>query len=316
MKIFLVVALVLAVQGGLSAATQTFEDLEAAYNHGDYATALRGFRHLAEQGYAEAQFILGIMYDNGKGVAKDAAEAAKWFRRAAEQGHAKAQFNLGIMYARGEGVAEDGAEAAKWFRRAAEQGYAEAQFILGIMYDNGEGVPKDVTEAVKWFRRAAEQGNAEAQFLLGSMYTFGRGCCGGRRRGCEVVSPRRRTGKRSSSVPPRAHVLHRRGRSPELPSGACVGQSGGFPADQHKARAGCRVARWPREVAVEIGTRSRATHGGRVAGQDRVTVVAARAEVCAERAGSPVSRNSAGAVSAACASRRPVATLLSVAGRA
>ena len=77
---------------------------------------------------------------------------------AAEQGDADTQFNLGLMYTNGEGVPEDACEAAKWFRMAAEQGQAKAQFNLGIMYAEGIGVPEDAREAMKWFRMAAEQG--------------------------------------------------------------------------------------------------------------------------------------------------------------
>ena len=62
---------------------------------------------------------------DGEGVAKDAAEAVKWYRKAAEQGFAAAQYNLGVCYYSGEGVAKDAAEAVKWFRKAAEQGFAE-----------------------------------------------------------------------------------------------------------------------------------------------------------------------------------------------
>ena len=85
----------------------------------------------------------------------------KWYRLAAEQGYASAQFNLGVMYLNGrggEGVPQDDAEAVKWYRLAAEQGYASAQFNLGVMYLNGRGVPQDDAEAVKWHRKAAEQG--------------------------------------------------------------------------------------------------------------------------------------------------------------
>ena len=62
-------------------------------------------------------------------------------RRAADQGNADAQFNLGVMYAEGRGVPRDDAEAARWYRCAADQGEAAAQFNLGLMYAKGEGVP-------------------------------------------------------------------------------------------------------------------------------------------------------------------------------
>ena len=51
----------------------------------------------AAQGNAAAQFNLGVMYENGRGVRRDDAEAVKWYRQAAAQGLAQAQFNLGVM---------------------------------------------------------------------------------------------------------------------------------------------------------------------------------------------------------------------------
>jgi TPR repeat protein len=61
---------------------------------------------------------------NGKGVAEDDAEAVKWYRLAADQGDADDQYNLGVMYDNGDGVPENDAEAARWFRLAADQGDA------------------------------------------------------------------------------------------------------------------------------------------------------------------------------------------------
>src|SRR5512134_1893782 len=73
------------------------EDATKAYEHGDYKTAYRLLRPLAKQGLPEAQYSLGVMYDNGRGVQQDYAEAMKWYRKAAEQGDAPAQYNLGVM---------------------------------------------------------------------------------------------------------------------------------------------------------------------------------------------------------------------------
>jgi len=151
-------------------------DADAAYKRGDYATALRLLRPLAELlDLAQAQSNLGVMYDEGHGVPQDDAEAVKWYRLAAEQGYADAQLNLGAKYAVGKAVPQDYAEAVKWFRLAAEQGYANAQHNLGVMYTKGQGVPQDYAAAAKWFRLAAEQGDAQAQYNLGVMYDEGHG---------------------------------------------------------------------------------------------------------------------------------------------
>ena len=129
----------------------------------------------AEQGLADAQYNLGLMYAKGRDVIQDDKEAVKWFREAAEQGNSAAQYNLGVMYAKGRGVLQDDKEAVKWFREAAEQGDVKAQYALGRMYENGEGVLQDDKEAFKWYGKAAEQGHADAQIVLGVMYVKGQG---------------------------------------------------------------------------------------------------------------------------------------------
>ena len=123
----------------------------------------------ADQGDADAQYNLGLMYYNGDGVTQDDAEALKWYRLAADQGDATAQSNLGSMYANGDGVTQDDAEALKWYRKAADQGNAWAQYSLGSMYQNGLGVTQDYAEALKWYRLAADQGDAVAQGWIGAI---------------------------------------------------------------------------------------------------------------------------------------------------
>ncbi len=74
-------------------------------------------------GDSEAQYNLGVMYQNGQGVTQDYAETLKWYRKAAEQGLATAQYSLGEMYKKGLGVKKDRREARKWFEKARKQGY-------------------------------------------------------------------------------------------------------------------------------------------------------------------------------------------------
>lgn len=99
---------------------------ERAYANRDFASARALCRPLADAGLADAQFVLGQMYQNGEGVARDAGRAAPWYRRAALQGHAGAAFALGMLYRYGIGVARDPVEAYAWFTRAAEAGNGEA----------------------------------------------------------------------------------------------------------------------------------------------------------------------------------------------
>ena len=143
----------------LTVTTTDFQAGMEAYKAGDYATALKEWKPLAEQGDAAAQNALGYMYNNGFGVTQDFKEAAKWYRLAAEQGHAQAQFNLGGLYFFGQGVTQDYKEAAKWFRLAGEQGDAKAQDNLAVMYYKGQGVGQNIVIAYMWFYVAAENGN-------------------------------------------------------------------------------------------------------------------------------------------------------------
>ena len=124
MKPFLrlvLVSTVVAFASPAPLAAGPFEDGEAAYQRQDYATALRFWRPLADQGDATAQSNLGAMYELGRGVTQDYAEAVKWYRKAADQGLASAQYNLGVMYDNGQGVAQDFVQAHKWFNLAASR---------------------------------------------------------------------------------------------------------------------------------------------------------------------------------------------------
>ena len=144
-------------------AAQDFDKGLKAHDAGDYNTAVREWRPLAEQGNVEAQYNLGFLYYNGQGLTQNSAEALKWYRLAAEQAHGDAQLNLGAMYRNGQGVPEDFVKAAKWYRLAAEQGNAIAQDNLGILYYFGDGVIQDNLIAYMWTNLAFENGAPEAE---------------------------------------------------------------------------------------------------------------------------------------------------------
>ena len=101
------------------------DEAAAAYKKGDYATALKALRILADQGNGNAQYNLGHMYANGHGVEQDYEQAIKWYRQAADKGFSEAQHKRGYMYAQGRGVTLDYKEAVKWYRKAAKKGVAK-----------------------------------------------------------------------------------------------------------------------------------------------------------------------------------------------
>ena len=104
------------------AARADFDSGMRAANMQNYAAALREWRPLAEAGRARAQYHFAMLYEEGRGVARDFAEAARWYRGAAEQGHAQAQNALAILHVQGQGVAHDPVEAYRWFTLAAKGG--------------------------------------------------------------------------------------------------------------------------------------------------------------------------------------------------
>ena len=139
------------------------------------AEAMESFRMAAENGEANAQRVLGMVYQEGRLLPKDDSQAALWYRKAAEQGDATAQWLLGALYDSGLGVAEVHEEAAFWYRNAAEQGLARAQWSIGSMYQRGRGVPQHDAKAAEWFRKSANQGNRGGQTAIGMMYERGQG---------------------------------------------------------------------------------------------------------------------------------------------
>jgi TPR repeat protein len=162
LKLLLIMALLI---GFAAVAHAGLDDGKAAHKRGDYATAYREFKEAAEQGDAEAQTCLAIMYEYGRGIPQDHAEARKWYRTAAEQGDVNAQCELGMMYEYGKrvGFPQDYAEARKWYLMAAEQGDEQAQYSLGVMYQDGEGLPQDYVQAHMWLNLAAAHGGLAVQ---------------------------------------------------------------------------------------------------------------------------------------------------------
>lgn len=168
-------ALILGWMVPTPARADPYGDARAAQVRGDYATAARIYRSLADQGNVAALTQLGILYRVGRGVPRDYDEAVTLLHRAAAMGSPTAQFQMGDMLLRGLGVQQDLLDAARWYTRAAEQGHAQAQYCLGVLYKLGGGVRKNGARAAKWFSRSAAQGLPEAQFELGQLYSAGRG---------------------------------------------------------------------------------------------------------------------------------------------
>jgi hypothetical protein len=152
----LMLAALTAAAGNLTAAK--FDDGQRAYDAGRFEDAHRIWTALAEDGDAEAQAGLGLLYDLGQGTSREPATAYAWYRRAAETGLARAQFNVAVMLDSGVGVKRDPVQAATWYAKAAAHGHGRAQYNLAQLYASGDGLPRNLAQAEVWYRAAADSG--------------------------------------------------------------------------------------------------------------------------------------------------------------
>ena len=126
----------------------------------------------AAQHKPEAEHRLGLMDASER--PPNWMGAAEWFRRAAEQGYANAQYNLGVLYAEGKGVEASKVTAGEWFAKAAVQGHRDAALDYGIMVFRGDGVKKDEKVGAEWLMVSARRGNPVAQNRVARLYATGR----------------------------------------------------------------------------------------------------------------------------------------------
>ena len=163
---FLISARLLFIDGQVIAQISDYKKAVNAYNRGDYKIAHKLIRPLANNGFPQAQYSLGVMYESGKGVDASLEKAKKWFQLAAEKGISKAQFKLGLIYRDGKDGEKNYSKAVEWWKLAANKGNVEAQTSLGAMFENGQGIPQDYAEAIRLYELAAEAGNVRAQKYL------------------------------------------------------------------------------------------------------------------------------------------------------
>jgi hypothetical protein len=133
-------------------------------NHNLQAESLADLRTLAAQGDAEAQYQMGVRYDEGEGVLKDDAQAVQWFQRAADQGHVNAQAHLGAYYWAGRGVPRDLSKAYMWSMIALAGGDDNSKSRL-------QGLASQMTraqvsaarqQAEEWIHTHTQQAKSEA----------------------------------------------------------------------------------------------------------------------------------------------------------
>lgn len=129
-----------------------------AYLDKDWDKAILELRPLADGGDSEALFLLGNMYNDGNGVARDHRRAMELFKASASHDNPAAMVSIATMYATGLGVERSWKETVDWYGRAARLGSQAAQFFLALFLFQGDataGVEPDKKAAYKWFRIAS-----------------------------------------------------------------------------------------------------------------------------------------------------------------
>ena len=184
-----------------------------AYKEKNYSTAIKQFETAAIKGDTESQYYLGVIYDNGYGVKRDADAAIKWWQIASENGHAKSQYNLAMIYYTDKGHKNNHKKILNWLRESSDQGNIKAKNNLGVLsmdfgkpysisersktmkllsaisgsslgivdfniaeiYLNDHRIDNHVKKAVPYYKKAVKHGHKYAQSRLGHMYLFGIG---------------------------------------------------------------------------------------------------------------------------------------------
>lgn len=140
---------------------------------GDFDGKFTWARRAANLHYADAEFLMGQIYEEGEGGPRDLQEALSWYQRAAAQDHAVAQYKIGELYHYGTGMQQDYTQARKWYEAAAENGHAAAMANLGHFFEKGFGVKQSYEDAWEWYVQGADQNNSYSQARLGYLYMHG-----------------------------------------------------------------------------------------------------------------------------------------------
>ena len=154
-----------------SAIAGPLEDGHDAFDKKEYKQAYDFWIKPAQDGDADAQYNIALLYMNGLGVEKNERLALMWFTYAGEQGMADAQYNAGVMFYGGKGVYPDHKSAIEWWTLAANQGHANAQNNLAIMHAFAYGTKQDTALALQLWTAAAQQGHPDAIDSLINAYT-------------------------------------------------------------------------------------------------------------------------------------------------
>jgi uncharacterized protein len=157
------------------AQANTLEEAKQKLSQKDYAAAHAIYLSLANQNDAKACYNLGLMYQDGDGVAKNMDEAVKWYTKSAELNYKEAQYMLASLVFQRQIHSISYPQAVTYYEQAAKQGHVKSQLNLGMLYLRGDVIAQDMPAAMQWLSLAASNNNSEAQGYLADLYQQGAG---------------------------------------------------------------------------------------------------------------------------------------------
>lgn len=167
---FVILILALSMQAALAGPIEDYKTGLEKYKEGDVVGAMTPLKSAADAGQPDAQALYGFILHQ----AAENEAALEYFRKSAEQGNAEGQYGLSVMYSSGDGVAKDNAEARKWLQKAAEQGSSKAINAMALYYIEGAGATEQDADALAWIKRAANINDIPSILALAAAYREGR----------------------------------------------------------------------------------------------------------------------------------------------
>lgn len=161
-----------------AAANSAFETGIEAYRTGDLSAAIEAWTKSADGGHPMSAFLLGRLYEQGRGVEQSDAQSFKYYLMAADEGQAQAGVKVGKIYLTGNknlSIDRDYSMALKYFEIGGLSSWPESQVLLADMYRRGLGVTADRTEGLRWLILAAKKKYAPSHVALARIYFEGEG---------------------------------------------------------------------------------------------------------------------------------------------
>lgn len=126
----------------------------------------------ADKNSADAQYVLGHLYLDGKACSKDEMLGVSYLEKSANNGFERALYELAKRYSQ-LGKFQNYPKAFSYYTILANRDDAYSQYYLGVCYSLGKGTTEDNSLALRWYKKAADGGCADALYTLGDIYYKG-----------------------------------------------------------------------------------------------------------------------------------------------